>query len=558
MPIVTLLRKSLLLAFVAGLGSFSRGCIPDLETSSCAIQCDDSCPPELVCRQGFCVRPGFGGVCPSLLPPPNGQRWLGYIDEGPDGAVLRLLDPMVPPPGSTITLPREAEGSVRDFAFSPDGRWLALRLRDGADVDRLALFSAPSWDERELTLPGSVLQYAWSPTAPGTLAVALRDGEETFLSVVRTPTAADTPGTESALMMSPRVAAPIASALVWLEGERVVFHGPTEPGAVEDQRLYFAALGADGFGEVLPDIGMSFLIDGSGRLRLEPVPGGVAVVYTYPGSPNLMSAYALSSDGLRRVNHQPEVVLSPGGRHAARALDGVLQIFRTLEAQPDPDAPFYARAFATSDGCERLLAWSPDGARIACAAPATSQSRVLIFTLDSAAAMLLRTPVEGFYAYDQESAAFRRRAFSPGQSWFAFTNELNLYLADLTGTRLTVERGAQSLLSSDSAELSFSPDERFLLRQQGTSAWLLDLSVIQQASSLPRALESAAVCQETEGEAPVTWCGAPGSRTGLTWSSDSRFAAYVSAADQLAIVSSDGGQIFVSCATSCGKPVFQP
>ncbi|MET0413036.1 MAG: putative Ig domain-containing protein [Polyangiaceae bacterium] len=663
MPTVTVRRRSLLLGLVAGLGSFARGCIPALETPTCAIQCDDSCPPDLVCLQGFCVPPGFSGVCPALLParadagdpdaggrrrdpcalsdsalrvepcplpPPcvgvayevqlgassgvapytwsqdrlpeglalsaegvvsgvplaNGtvaisvrdasgeeqsQRyevaardscWFAYVDSGESEAALQLFDPVLSEPGQGLQLPRApAIGSVQDFAFSADGRWLAVRVRDGDSVDRLALFSAPGWEESELPLPpGSVLQYAWSPAELGVLAVALREDDATVLSGVRTSLAAEVPGAAATLQVLQPVTAPVDSALVWFDGDRLVFHGATEPGAVDDQRLYFTQLGAEGFGEVVGDLGMSFLIDGSGRLRFEPVPGGVAAVFTYPGFPNMMQAYTPSTTGFRRVNHRPEVILSPDGRYTARASDGdVLQVYRTLEEQGDPDALFFARVAATSPGCERLLAWSADGSRVACVTPSASESSIAVFSLDAGGETLLPVPIEGFYAYDQEAATFRRRAFSPAGSWFAFTTELNLYLADLTGSRFTVERGAQPLLSmATGAELAFSPDERWLLRQQGTSAWLQDLSVDRQAVSLPPGARSAAACQETEGESQQTWCGASGASSGFEWSADSSFAAYASAPDQLLIVAPPSGQNFVRCATSCGQHVFQP
>lgn len=669
---VTVRRKWLLLGLVAGLGSFARGCIPDLDNQSCAIQCDDRCPPQLECRAGFCVRPGFEGVCapfeppgadagtrdagapspgdavatgeerepdpcapsdtglrvePCPLPPPcagityaiqlsvsggvapyawyetrlpeglalspdgvvsgvprasgalslrvrdavgaehvlrhelvaRDRCWFAYVDAGERDAALQLFDPMLSEPGQGPRLPRTAAtGSALDFSFSPDGRWLALRLRGADDVDRLALYSAPAWQERVLELPGSVLQYSWSRAEAGALAVALRDGDTTYLSAVLTrPSGDEAPMQELALL--PPVAAPIDSALVWLADDRLVFHGPTEPGAVTDHRLYSAPLGAEGFGEVSSDLGSSFLIDGSGRLRLEPVPGGVAVVYSYPGSPNLMMAYSLSTAGFRRFTHAAEVIWSPDGRHTARVSDGdVLEVYRAL-GEPGDDVRVRVSPFATSPGCARLLAWSPEGTRIACAAPAGSQDRIIVFSLDTASGALAAAPIEGSFVYDAEAAVFRRRAFSPDGSWLAFTTDVNLYLADLTGSRFTVERGAQPLLSlATGAELAFSPDGRWLLRHQGPNLWLQALSVDQQAASLPASTRSAATCQETEGESRQAWCGASGSSAGVAWSPDSRFAAYVSAPDQLLLVAPGADQIRLNCATSCGGHVFQP
>lgn len=486
--------------------------------------------------------------------------WFAYVAVGQDGAALQLFDPVLSSPSAGVQLPRApATGSVQDFAFSTDGRMLAVRLRDEGSVDRLALFSAPRWEEQNVSLPGSVLQYAWSSPEVGVLAVAYRDGDATFLTGVRTNVAADA-GSDAGVQTMEPVAAPVESELVWFAREWVAFHAAPDPMSPDDHSPFFTRLGPSGFISAEPLLSTSYTSSAELSPRLEPGPDGIFFIVSDGGFEPWITWFTPPGPEMRVQEHHPEVILSPAHDFAARAIEGSLQVFRSGEIERDPVDRLYPLALTTSGGCSRFLAWAPLADRAACAVDGEGGGiSVLTFTDGSATV----SPVEGDYDYGSAPAAFRRRSFSPRGARLAFTTDAALYIARAEPTgRYVVDRPALPLIPAENrvAEITFAPNERLFLRRQGTRLWLHDAEANQIVASLSDSTTSSLPCTETEGALSQDWCGTSQPNREVQWSSDSRAAAYRSDARSLVVLKPERPDppMQVTCRTSCGSFAFQP
>jgi hypothetical protein len=490
---------------------------------------------------------------------PRQSCWFAHVADGPVARV-ELFDALLSD-GTTgsVRLPPDAEAAaVQSFAFSPDGRFLAVSLDA---VERpLRLFAAPDWRELVFDLgePGRVDRYAWSPDG-SVLAAGLVNERGTFLTGARVGQGIGDPGSDAVIPLGLEPG-PVDSALSWFAGNRILFDGLGPDANPENRLLYFSAFQSDGFAPIAAYEFSSY----TASLRVEPGPDGFFAVVQFMNLPPGVEFYAPSAPGLRVVFHRSDVVLSPTVRHAAHVGEsGELRVYPAGEARPSADDASSPLPLGAQPGCGKLLAWSPRGDLLMCVSDEPGASLRPFELSETSATLSPRPPVEGSYIYPASGAALRRRAFSASGRWFAFTTTRELYFAELTPERAVVSRAAIPLLFLDdpSAAFEFSPDERWLLHQQGPNLWLRHLPASVPADlTLSSASPASPDCTEFGSAQGGGWCGNAGGAPGLAWSSDSRSLAY-RVGEGAAITTRDlvdHGLRSIACGPGCGEFAFQP
>lgn len=455
---------------------------------------------------------------------PRDSCWYGYVAaQGGGPRALHLIDPVLAQRHAPLPPSLGASESVSDFAFSPDGRRLAVRVVDGRGAGRLSVLRAPDW--RAIALPQlpSVLGHAWAPSGEvlvfaagaeaGTELGALRFSGEDEVTALRSVALAGAP---VALELLPSTDAQLA---LWQ--------------AVESTRvLQIVPIGADALGPPVEFDGTVY--NGSAALLRGPT----GVVVSDADAPAALDHIALDGDRFVWSLHDPAALLSPTRRFVARVVAGAsgareLQVFRSDE--PRSDDLGLAVPSASATGCGRLLAWSRDDAWLACVTDVQYGGEVRLFPLDVASAALgPPSVVRGDYnaLYTEASAFERARGFSADGRWLAFALDDRVYVADVQANppRVAfVQRWAAA--EATFARLSFSPDGRWLLEHRGAS---LALTPLHEGSSLPGGayspvaiptgvLASAPKCGE-DARRP-DHCGHTGAPL-VTWADDSRSFVY--------------------------------
>lgn len=445
--------------------------------------------------------------------------WFGFVSTESGPPALHLVDTLL---ASRISLPPtlESGAAVTDFAFSADGRYLALREVDALGAARLRLFAAPAWSELPLEVPGSVTGFAWSPHG-ALLALSLERGQGAALATLRLPSGA------LALTPAPeRIDAP----LTWVGESAVAYHALGEGLLPEDEvrSLRVARVGDEALGPIEVHE-LTFYAPG---LRLFGDAGGFYVL----GRPSHVQYYELVPSDVNWLRH-PTSLLSPGRRYTAAVSEpATLRVHRGNEHRFDEaglSVPLLER-----EGCERLLAWSPNDTRLACVLDDESGGELRIFELDEAEPALTLRAVDGDYRgrYSVSASAQRRRAFSPQGNWFAFASEDALHLADLRAVPF-VEAWQEPLSGAAIAALSFSPDEQLLAVQLGDLLGYVDLAVSSDLRLIERGVRSAGGCSDGDDvvTAPEAWCGSAGAPE-LAWSPTSLALAFTTTDGALHVI----------------------
>jgi WD40 repeat protein len=443
--------------------------------------------------------------------------WLAYVTSEPWPARLELVDGRLleqDPDAARRTLPAVASvDPVQDFEFSPDGRFIAYRL--GTDVQRLELARMSDGLGSELDFAGSVAAYAWSEDG-SVLAVALTNGADISLGGYDVATSRPLPelGVPS-----------IDSPLLWFGPGRLAFLS-RDPALPSRRRLVTLARGADGFEAafIRTELGFS---DGA-RLRAQA--GGVFVA-----EPETGSHHFFRGDGAPPVLHGEDVVPGTIGAWVGAARSGALQVFRAAGASGPAALPFLG-----APGCTTLVGWASARNRIACLDTRAGQNAVVVFDLVSSAlgpSLLELGPLVAPYVYPVGVHAGRRRAFSGGGRWFAFTTDEAAYVARLDAARPELGFSLPSTtLGVRPGVLLFSPDERFLMLGAGNTLGVLGL---EPAAAL-RVLSASAVfdetCSERVADAGSGWCGSESGLPDLAWSPGSDLVSFRSALGTLQLV----------------------
>lgn len=488
--------------------------------------------------------PGGRTVEVDLPVAPRERCWLAYLAERDDSRRLHLFDARLPQRAAARRAYPQADlgddgsrapADVLDFAFSPGGRFVSYRLAPERGPSALRLLDLRSWRERELEFEGSVEKYAWSGADDSAAALAVAfDGGEGRLGGVALSLAASEPATRERREPSlptpelryfePR-AARVRSSLFWFDDDHVAFLTP-DP-VFDAGGLFQAARFDEESVAVLEPRERIEFFDGS---RFMPGARGVFAI-TSEGSP-----FFVAASGAAEVPHAADVIISPSGAFTARALGGMLQLFRAS----DPSATPNARPWAQAAGCTSLLAWASGRERIACAAASGAEQSIVFFDLPDperpSIVPLLR--VQGDYRFQRGQHLGNPRLFSPDATRFAFTTGDDLYMVLLDdGTPRIVLAQPIATLASGPAQLSFSPRGAYLSAHAGDSLTLWNLQAERPAPGrVPALLPEPAACTENFLAPDAAWCGGQPSAAITRWSADEDSIAYLDDAGALHVV----------------------
>jgi hypothetical protein len=451
-----------------------------------------------------------------------------YVEGAARGGRLRVRDVFLSD-ATDLVLP-EALGTgeaVADFAFSPDGAWLALRA-GAPDGYRLYLYPMQGTNVATPPLgfqcPGagdacSVLDYAWAPSSKR-LAVALRGdvgGTQDYLSGVD--------------VSAPDAAWPLLGAESMLQ-QPIVYYG--ELSWVDERRVALIAGDVLTSGQEAPawatlgDTELGFarvnvqLTSAAGQLGLLPARGGFV---TFNGLREGMTYYSVDTDAVESVrveSDQQGPWLSPRRNLAARATgDGRLQFITLggdLAGETEPGVCGTVLSWAAIDGERELVMCSAVDANGA----AVSEDLALVDYVVGG----LRAPTVALVP-ELERFALQgtRRSFSPSGTSFVFVLGARLALVDTTQPQpLTSERGVDTTAPFD---LEYRGDDA-LLTQQGADLRLIRLEpplrtrALAGTTGVSTSLPDDIACQEDFFAAPHSWCGASSIPGYFSWSVDAQ------------------------------------
>jgi WD40 repeat protein len=463
--------------------------------------------------------------------PVRDKCWLGFVttDSGP--ARLQIFDPLL---GSRLQRPSGTDASivVQDFKFSPDGKFVAYRVKDALGVSTLHLWQGPGWDrDAVIPLDGSVLHYAWSPDGK-TLAAAYKGANGTLLGGVSVAAVSEPPTTSGIQGLRPLkpVAANVDSEIYWYgDSEYVAFHSREAPPSSQRGFDYSRYTG---------EFSSSSDLSATYPPNLVVYPSSVGLFATGTN----ISAPVFYGAGATYPVYHGDVAISPSGAFAGTTLDGVLRVFRAQDWSADEEDI----AFVESPDCSALLTWNGREQSL-CIDGAANTLSLRNLNLSATPPSIERVVVANAESYASGTWSGSRRLISPSGSWAAMSTPGKIYLADLRGVAPAMARAVSLPSGSEPVNLGFSPDEKFVFFQKGSQVWLIDTRVSGGDGFLFATLpEELAVlgCQEEQRSFP-SWCGRADENLALSWSTDSRVTAYVSSvgalvAADMRLLASDG------------------
>ncbi len=402
---------------------------------------------------------------------------------------------------------------VSDFAFSPDGAWLAFRA--GSSAQRLFVLAIPAdpgsaapplplgLDCGSGSLECSVQEYAWSPDSQR-LALALRSGEgRDALAVVDVASGISSAPLFDVDWAGARLPLRLGGQLTWGGVDWFGCWGlEADVPAEESQVFHLVTL--EGGRPATPG---ALLAEFGAGPELRAIPGGLALSYA---DSTIITSLGWSSEGgvsLRRTVG----VLAPSGRLVGRASDeGRLQLIELSAAEEA------APVESERDACSAIVAWServqPGVERILC----TRGTSLRLFDHVAAPA--------GAGAARLEDAAGKELGAAPDllgtRRMFSASGRF-LLLADASTRQLSLY---DLLLGSPPygglpfelpAVAEFAPARDALVLADGESLveYGLPRSLAVQRSYSSSGITGPALgarCSESYWQAPERWCGAPG------------------------------------------------
>ena len=453
---------------------------------------------------------------------PREKCWFSYIATTPSPARLQLFDAVL---GQRKTLPAPAvDEAVLDYRFSPDGKYLAYRLKPSAGPAVLSVMQLRSGREQRLDF-SAVTHYSWSPDS-AILAVTYGTNQ---LSGIDVSLETGNPGIPTAIVF-PKLAslntgfAPVTSDLVWFDGKQ----------------LGFLTLFSEVGGSVIQFLNTATKVDGFANLVLHADSLFLQTAQLIPGYQGL---FAVPNEGSDKpwffgtgaavpVNHT-NVVIAPSGRYTARAQAHQLALFRAIDNSAD-GAPHTQIA-----GCDAILAWANGKERIACARQVGDQDEIALFDINLTTDALTQAGIVSVGNNPHDAQQLRRRLFSARGARFAYTAGSSLFVSGYAnGTQTIVNLPAPAApADSASAALSFAPNEQLLLFHRGTQLFFVDIPNRLAKVSLSDELPPSQPCLENDSRSTTAgWCGAERPGAPFMWSPGSDLAAFQNADGRLQIV----------------------
>jgi len=484
---------------------------------------------------------------------------LAFIERPEEGeATLRLVDAQAAlsarsgaAPAWRRTLRPDAQaGDVLDFAWSPDGRRLAVR-HDTLDGPRLALFVAPEWRELPIAAAGSPASlprltaaagYRWAPDGSA-LALELASEQGPFVGgyVV-------TEGGAREIGPVP-FTGPIES-LEWLSPSSLFV---IQPEAGEPELLELA-LQDGAFGSPTD----RFLIGAFFPIELRRSAAGLIGASTDPT--NFVFFWPESADTGFESAFSPSAYLSSRESFAAEP-DEAAALSRL---SPIGDSTL---VLDTLPQCPVVLAWSEGpspsslaGGRVVCLNVSGGAVTLSVYTYDADGVRQAVPLDDAALLADYALAANwegHARAAAAGGDWLALATGGHEAIVDLRGPAPLYQ--VRSAPTTASTALGFSPSGRYLLAQRGAQ---VELTVLAPATdlapvhlSLPPAASELAPCALAR-HVP-TFCGSPraAQRAAARWSAREDVAALLSAGEGLVLIAPTADAVGVASlpVSTCGS-----
>ncbi|MEI9940913.1 MAG: putative Ig domain-containing protein [Pseudomonadota bacterium] len=477
--------------------------------------------------------------------------WFAYVSSETGSPRLHLLDGLL---GNRKELPAASNtDEVKDFEFSPDGKYLAYRLGPPSGPAALAIVKLATWQQQQLSFD-DVSHYQWSPDSL-TLAVAYQENGDDVLGGVDIKLVQALLDIQFPALLTTK--AVLDTEPIWYGSGQLAFLAGSGTPVLS---LFTTSLGQSGFGPPLKHQESGY----EPGVRLRSAPAGLFVIPSTQGFDPLY----IGADGSQPVLHQ-DIVIAPSGRYAARASAQVLSLF-----PPSKTSFGSAKGVSEASGCDRVLSWvsGKDSERIACVHQIADQSDELsLFDVDVAAdqlSLLSSVPLSAANPHDAQLG--RRRLFSATGARFGFTTADSLSVAKFASgasaaSYFVALPSVPASTSNESGELAFSPDERMLLQHRGNRLGFFDFLKSPKEVSLSDALAPSVACSETLLDSD--WCGAERPGAPFQWSPNSDLVAFQAADGSLqmydltwhqydyflSVVVNDG------CAGTCvGQYAFQP
>ena len=438
---------------------------------------------------------------------PRQSCWLAYVAGDDSARRLELFDPAL---RQRQTLPRDEHPSpVMDFAFSPNGRWLAYRTGTDTGQRRLTLLDMATLGEAPLEEFAAVTRYQWTEDSTA-LHVAFDTSEGHYLGGI-VPTSAK--GKPTYVPLSEGIAN-VASPLFAFGPSAVAFLTPDPP----IERFATANRTPDGLADAQIH-NESFYVAGD---WLHRAPNGVFGIKA-----SAQDITYWPADGSYGTLHN-DILVAPSGRYVGRPQNDALAIFLPTEDSSYAEYP----AHAESLGCGYILAWAEQLERVACSRAGTGDdpgTRITFFDIDSDADTVGdMVPLRGGYAYTELSPPTRHRLFSPTGTRFAFTTDTHLYLAGVSASDAVMQFDHEFWLDpAADAELAFSPDEAWILAHRGAHLSLVPVDGLTHDETIMDGdLPPSTACDDRFRAKPGTFCGELRSESAFAWSPTSDLIAY--------------------------------
>ena len=491
---------------------------------------------------------GNGRIVQRTFSVPLRQKcWFAYVSSETGADRLQLVDPML---GTRLQRPTSntTDSAVTDFKFSPNGKFIAYRVKDSTNKYSLWLWQAPGWDhEQQINLGGSVTHYAWSNNSQ-VIAVSIDTGTDTQLggiNVAGVPNTESVPGIQGILQLTP-VAAPVQSDITWYGNDAyVAFHSPYSPGVTFDL-ITHAKYAQAGF----QNVSTPYVDTYSESMVLYPNDSGFFVL-----DPTVPTIDFVPITSLR-IFHA-NVAPAPNSAYVALASDGILNLYSAAE---DTDPPSNAARVST-EGCNTILSWATAKQRIACVD--TTLGLVTSHDLDPQSGIGTNVAVGGTASYVSSEWLSYRHLLSPSGKWLALATGTDLVLANLDLSPPTVVWAFSLGTSPAPLDMSFSPDEQSLVVNYNEFFQLFQPGVLGNRTSKSDFGTAPLTCQDQYPSA-LDWCGKLSVSKLPVWSPDSAELAYVRVDQKLVAIDTrvpgvDDFTIVSNCDKVCiDTGLFQP